>query len=105
MSESSVVISQKKCPEHFNEALFLEKVVGKREDILDVLSIVDDCFNNCLDELSEAIDIKSLDRVKKVAHKMNGTSSTACFDNLTQISKRIEGDTIYDKEIAQPFYS
>ena len=57
-----------------------------------------------LAEMKVKLDSEDLAGIKTVAHKMKGTALSACFDELAFLSKEMESQEVFDKEIMVRFY-
>ena len=75
---------------HFDKIALLETLEGDKEGYLQLMEMVRSTLNSLQIDLKEAISNQDLDKVRKVAHSLKGTSLNCKFNTLKDLSECLE---------------
>jgi PAS domain S-box-containing protein len=84
---------------HYNEQLLLERLQGDEEFLHSLhAKVKEGLHSDCL-TLSESYEQKNFTKVIAIAHKIKGTALTLCFENLANITNKLESQETFEEEI------
>lgn len=78
---------------HFDKTSFLQKIDNDANFFHEVLGIARSTIPQTIKQLGKAIDERSEEEIRKSAHKIMGSASNICFNQLAELAKTVEKES------------